>query len=126
MRISDWSSDVCSSDLCSPDEPFIKEAISRERADLPLGKIEYADLRQGRGHLQIALLGEQPHHMVTPAVGPRLIADAAGFIDVARPAPPRRVGTGRHFQRPADVALRSEARPTGKEWFRTVMFRWAQ
>src|SRR3546814_8038905 len=78
MRISDWSSDVCSSDLCSPDEPFIKEAISRERADLPLGKIEYADLRQGRGHLQIALLGEQPHHMVTPAVGPRLIADAAG------------------------------------------------
>src|SRR3546814_13728396 len=59
---------------CSPDEPFIKEAISRERADLPLGKIEYADLRQGRGHLQIALLGEQPHHMVTPAVGPRLIA----------------------------------------------------
>src|SRR3546814_12708536 len=92
MRISDWSSDVCSSDLCSPDEPFIKEAISRERADLPLGKIEYADLRQGRGHLQIALLGEQPHHMVTPAVGPRLIADAAGFIDVARPAPQRRVG----------------------------------
>src|SRR3546814_10110942 len=89
MRISDWSSDVCSSDLCSPDEPFIKEAISRERADLPLGKIEYADLRQGRGHLQIALLGEQPHHMVTPAVGPRLIADAAGFIDVARPAPQR-------------------------------------
>src|SRR3546814_99286 len=44
---------------CSPDEPFIKEAISRERADLPLGKIEYADLRQGRGHLQIALLGER-------------------------------------------------------------------
>src|SRR3546814_3479607 len=43
--------------------------------------------------------------MVTPAVGPRLIADAAGFIDVARPAPQRRVGTGRHFQRPADVAL---------------------
>src|SRR3546814_8823929 len=64
MRISDWSSDVCSSDLCSPDEPFIKEAISRERADLPLGKIEYADLRQGRGHLQTALFGEQPHHMV--------------------------------------------------------------
>src|SRR3546814_3914047 len=59
MRISDWSSDVCSSDL----------------------------------------------HMVTPTVGPRLIADAAGLIDVARPAPQRRVGTGRHFQRPADVAL---------------------
>src|SRR3546814_17181054 len=100
MRISDWSSDVCSSDL------------SRERADLPLGKIEYADLRQGRGHLQIALLGEQPHHMVTPAVGPRLIADAAGFIDVARPAPQRRVGT------------RSEGRRGGKGWVSTCSYRW--
>src|SRR3546814_11161743 len=102
MRISDWSSDVCSSDLCSPDEPFIQEAISRERADLPLGKIEYADLRQWRGHPQIALLGEPPHHMVTPTVGPRLIADAAVLIDVARTAPQRRVGTGRPFKRPPD------------------------
>src|SRR3546814_9265019 len=35
MRISDWSSDVCSSDLCMPDQPF-KHHRPVDRHDDPL------------------------------------------------------------------------------------------
>src|SRR3546814_15283120 len=95
MRISDWSSDVCSSDLLHTMAPIIPEIIGvdeagdpalDERADAYIGGVAGAD------HVRI-IVAE---------------ADAIGSIADLE----------------AEQMIRSEERRVGKEWVSTCRSRW--
>src|SRR3546814_13259768 len=117
MRISDWSSDVCSSDLCW--------------REMDLGTEFVADLRQ---HAHRADGG------VVIIIGARLVRAAdmhdhallvpAGGHDTGTPACPHRlVDVGLDLRQPLVAPV--HARPVipsalrgGKEWGSTCRFRW--
>src|SRR3546814_16416479 len=106
MRISDWSSDVCSSDL--PD----RRAHRRAETDR-------------------ALLGTGCE---MPRVREQLTADAPIVVIERRMrdrAPRPFIGIGLHLQRAGigikadQIAARSEERSVGKEWVSQCRFRWS-
>src|SRR3546814_11086853 len=83
MRISDWSSDVCSSDLIGEEQlQAIDEAhaVHRVAADADAGRLAESE----RGGLRHRLVGQRGRA--------RDDADAAGPIDVAGRSEERRVG----------------------------------
>src|SRR3546814_12286027 len=102
MRISDWSSDVCSSDL--------PNRSTRHEGPLPTPAH-----KQPGDHLGSAagmFFTCPPDRPVTANTrrSKRKITGVAGLCtDPERPCPP----------------LRSEKRRLGKEWVSTVRFRWA-
>src|SRR3546814_11606820 len=116
MRISDWSSDVCSSDLHLP---RVLEASQRRRF-LDGGEVEYrlnrpdllelgfqpsgtvALLVQVKDHDTLALLGQMPRDLT----GKRGLADAPARIS--------------HYN-----CSRSVARRVGQECVRTCRSRWS-
>src|SRR3546814_15636923 len=107
MRISDWSSDVCSSDLISG----VRERIERDQIDLA------RDIRQQRDHL-LGMFG--------------LIVDALeqGVLDGqhALLAKPRDIALAcrkQHVQRVLLVDRRSEERRVGKGCVSTCRSRWS-
>src|SRR3546814_14901168 len=100
MRISDWSSDVCSSDLLARTEAFV------------------ADRQPARG--QPAARRRQCRHVILQRHA-RIEAGARQApVVVAQPAPEALPG-----RRPqACGGLRSAERRVGKEWVRTCTSRW--
>src|SRR3546814_4026830 len=103
MRISDWSSDVCSSDLHQAGEA---------------GKAEKRD-RTGNEERVIAHVDEQVGDLVEPSAG-RPDTQGIGQDRQGRVAGPARQ-TG---QTPAGIR-RSEERRVGNEWVSTCRSRWA-
>src|SRR3546814_21000259 len=101
MRISDWSSDVCSSDLCCavPDRPL--SGSTGGRRVLSLGKLAP---------------GQQEYYIDTVARG------AEEYYTGAKEAPGQWVGAaaGR-----LGLEGRSEERRVGKECVRTCRSRWS-
>src|SRR3546814_17734631 len=103
MRISDWSSDVCSSDL------------------VILGLAGIAATRRDRDVAAIALVEGAG---VLPHVGEHL--DDAVLMIADRRA--RRIGQVRRIVEVADIgidAVRSEERRVGKECVSTCRYRWS-
>src|SRR3546814_17411633 len=115
MRISDWISDVCSSDLAREQPVFLDHDLPGTRLDHRLGLADHlfgADLaavaRPPARDLGLRLHLERVHSL--------------DQIDLVLDRP-------RHQRRRqlADVdteLLRSEARRDGKEWIRTCLSRW--
>src|SRR3546814_19110005 len=101
MRISDWSSDVCSSDLAADRNTLRKLGDVDDRARR--GLIEVGDLDTARGDDDVATRFGSFSHERELVRGARLVQDDAGF------------GGG----------LRSEERRVGKEGVSTFRFRWA-
>src|SRR3546814_20379624 len=101
MRISDWSSDVCSSDLRLP------AALANALANLCV------TLRQDVGNDKIGAKVREPERASTPysAAAARDDSNLAGQTDT---------GLGH------EVGSRSEERRVGKEWGSTCRSRWAQ
>src|SRR3546814_17296269 len=104
MRISDWSSDVCSSDLADREADFARAVLVGSA-----GAVRAAGQRRRKPDRQLA----------------------RGAVDAARPADrrdarPHRAG---FTHGPADPGrtrdARSEARRVGKEWVSTCRFRWS-
>src|SRR3546814_15939645 len=82
MRISDWSSDVCSSDL-------------------------HRDQRRHEmfERVEPAVVGDMRANFDEPVIDARLDADRGFFDHVARPARDRTIAFEPDVERPADVAL---------------------
>src|SRR3546814_14872748 len=98
MRISDWSSDVCSSDLAWRADPRQPEArVFRATSVL--------------GHVQLAAAAEPCHPLQIGRVAPDLVAVVA---------PERR----RQPPAAAEQLVRSEESRVGKEWVSKCRFRW--
>src|SRR3546814_19049051 len=96
MRISDWSSDVCSSDLLACDL-----AVAEDKARFALPEVKVG--------LSAAAGGVQ---RLTRQIGRKVAMEL--------------ILTGRHFDAAEAVALRSEERRVGKEWVSTCRSRWSR
>src|SRR3546814_12154861 len=134
MRISDWSSDVCSSDLHQPVE------VVFDQTDLPcvIGRFQVlqivvaVDVNQA----ELAVLGgitrtREPrveHEIVLLRLPGKLAPDDQRAAPIRRVAghgaePP---GAGRILaQPPREAEPRSEERRVGQEWVSTCRFRWS-
>src|SRR3546814_12797949 len=93
MRISDWSSDVCSSDLRDEARVELDRDVARRRAreaELPaqrlhqllqLATVEAVGRAAAQVHLDhLAVAVEQLGHTADPAVKPRTVRAAAGLV----------------------------------------------
>src|SRR3546814_16750810 len=101
MRISDWSSDVCSSDLAASAKQLIQRAMSV--SGLTAGDLAYEGARR--------VLDEHERMVLTGA-------DRDAFLDaVSRPPEP----TGKLVA----ALKRTEERRVGKEWFGLCSSRWS-
>src|SRR3546814_12519195 len=99
MRISDWSSDVCSSDLFSSGHPGPSSTAAN-----PLGLRTSND--GGRTWTDSSLAGQVDFHSLVTD-GTTLVGfDGARGVTVSKD--------------------RSEERSVGKEWVSTCRYRWAQ
>src|SRR3546814_13608015 len=108
MRISDWSSDVCSSDL------RLTRILAREDA-LDLLDVDRFVLEQGRSHrMQLVEIADND------ALGRRVV----GFDDLAHFLVDRMRGLIRHTLG-LRHRLRSEERRVGKECVSTGRVRWS-
>src|SRR3546814_11175526 len=106
MRISDWSSDVCSSDLRARDYP--KQLVTRQERIVTLD-------------LHLAGVGVISDELEAGAVGVEHLAaasDEPGFVGLDRT---HRVGEPDI----GGVRFRSEGRRVGKECVRTCRYRWS-
>src|SRR3546814_13261648 len=101
MRISDWSSDVCSSDLAGVDEAAVRESLGAEGASTADAAIA---------------LGELKAIAVSRRYSDALVIGSDQMLDC----------NGVWFEKPVDRdhARRSEERRVGKECVRTCSSRW--
>src|SRR3546814_13453305 len=107
MRISDWSSDVCSSDLHDPDEEggdHRIDALGRDRA------VEVGEQRAAQAHQA------GTEHEGLQATEGDILAEGGGRRLV--------VADGPHHAPPGRAELRSEERRVGKEGVSTCRSRW--
>src|SRR3546814_16426724 len=121
MRISDWSSDVCSSDLVAGDHVvagMVKIAV-RQAADL-LGAVA----------VDLVVAGAAVHGIVALAADHVVAARAAVDVVVTGLAEPEVVVVADHRivfplgrALRALPAVRSQERRAGKEWVRTFTLR---
>src|SRR3546814_20252939 len=96
MRISDWSSDVCSSDL----------GFAMKRLDGPKERLDFPDLEAGVEPLGLMGFMDPPREV---AVAARAECRSAGVMV--------KMITGDH--------ARQEERRVGKEWVSTCRTRWS-
>src|SRR3546814_18403708 len=119
MRISDWSSDVCSSDL---------EALERQLVAQPARHHRARDARRAfgaQGQAVAALVGEGVHLLRHDVGGLaeralddlRELEDPRGYRPVDDPA-------GHRSGRRLDVPLRSESGRVGKGGVGNCVYRW--
>src|SRR3546814_14486301 len=120
MRISDWSSDVCSSDLR---EPRAVERVDEARALFargPIARVHPPRLEIGAGraarNLAIPLLAGQPDFEIIGARGREAHVAGAQFHAAESEAELGEQGFG---------ARRSEERRVGKECVSTCRSRWS-
>src|SRR3546814_15102674 len=111
MRISDWSSDVCSSDLLPPDRLLANSDCIG--IPVPGGTFQLVD-EDGHAFDGEGITGELVYH------GPNVMMGYAfGREDLAKGPETDRLRTG-------DLAQRSEERRVGKEGVSTCRSRWSQ
>src|SRR3546814_14669595 len=119
MRISDWSSDVCSSDLV--DRVGVEAAdgddfLDLGDADLCRGRHRLVEVARGLAEDEVAAL------VGLPPLDDREVGEDAAFEDIILSV------EALHFIALGDEradAGRSEERRVGKERVRTLRFRWA-
>src|SRR3546814_18012591 len=118
MRISDWSSDVCSSDL-----GIFKAGVQPLLAVAIVALHSHDGIRAGNDPVsgyksdQAGKPGISRRHLVRPAHS-AANDDVKAFQAV-------RTGNSDEAQiLRLHLAVRSERRPVGKRWFSTVKFRW--
>src|SRR3546814_14195066 len=124
MRISDWSSDVCSSDLVDAGEPALLDILGLPLFGpethwhkwlrlLPFGEAEHAPAFVKRHGV-----AENPYRRIVPRVGQRL--------EARNPHPVGARNQHRRHGVPAADKMngRSEKRRVGKEWVRKCRSRW--
>src|SRR3546814_11047773 len=102
MRISDWSSDVCSSDLqrAQPPEHLRAVAVEQRVDELMDARLDSAELRRDRGDVD---------RLVLRRLRGELLDGARELAQI----------------RAARLDERSEERRVGKEWVSTCRSRWA-
>src|SRR3546814_11294908 len=120
MRISDWSSDVCSSDLAEAELDALREP--------------FAFARNGNRSL-VASMNQRRHEAWTQFAYNRLTAFDVALRMLETPFSRKDLGRGFHFAAnllqarllPATkiVASRSEERRVGNEWVRPCRSRWS-
>src|SRR3546814_13638080 len=134
MRISDWSSDVCSSDLDQPGDDAERAFRANEQLLQIIAGVILDHLVQRRNHPAIGEHGLDAEHLFAH----HAIADdahAAGVgrgiaAELARTAPAKIERKGEPvpsepgFER-FEHHTRSEERRGGKEWVSTCRSRWA-
>src|SRR3546814_13150825 len=101
MRISDWSSDVCSSDLSNPVD--LMAMIAFDCAGLPASRIIGTGTLLDSSRLRTLLAGE--------------LDVAPGSVDA--------LVLGEHGDSEVGLMSRSEERRVGKECVRTCRSRWS-
>src|SRR3546814_14627806 len=106
MRISDWSSDVCSSDLTGVEQGGVIEAILQRRIALP-------DQRRHRSQIRHITGGKQQRPWSAGEFG-------KGFLELVM-----RHAVADHQMRGAAAPTRSEQRREGKECVSKCRFRWS-
>src|SRR3546814_14082714 len=138
MRISDWSSDVCSSDLINPEGRERHEDGDRDDGDEEEGANDRKHRRNARSRLahgilvaivcglvdriaverELAALPDGPAQQRSTAH----LQDRGGQVrEQARP----RSGEGIGTPGAGEEGVRSEERRRGKGWVRTCRSRWA-
>src|SRR3546814_11326394 len=106
MRISDWSSDVCSSDLVDDDT-----VERRSENDLALVGLDFAGQQLEQGRLARAVRADD--------------ADAVAALDAEiQPLDDREVAEALGHALGPDHRFRSEESRVGKEFVGTCRFRW--
>src|SRR3546814_18541368 len=135
MRISDWSSDVCSSDLIAEEYRIVKRELIRNfggvgnRPILPRGhRVLIASANPGEGktfsavNLALSLAVEADHDVLLidadiakPSILPMLGLDEGPGLMDALADPPLPLG----------ACLRAEERRVGKECVSTCRSRWS-
>src|SRR3546814_14405528 len=108
MRISDWSSDVCSSDLHAIDEADEREAVDPDDRQREFLAAEPGD-GAARAFPALETLGDLAEHDV-PRLVPEGVVDRLEAIDVDQQ------------QRGGRIGGRSEERRVGQEGVRTCRF----
>src|SRR3546814_12971081 len=119
MRISDWSSDVCSSDLTTDMTAAMKAArnlLTSEQAPHVRVIKEFLDTRSGR-NVSATILDEKTAQVSAPSAGGGAVRWL--IIAVAMFA----IGFGGVFA--VKTFFRSEARRVGKECVSTCISRWS-
>src|SRR3546814_20938648 len=116
MRISDWSSDVCSSDLQLTGRRG-KQPEAEGCAEAGGGA---AQQHQGVASVH-AVSPSRPATLTHPRPGNNYAAEANGDATALPPS-----GGLANFAAHAEIALRSEERRVGKEGVSTCKSRWAR
>src|SRR3546814_1759319 len=118
MRISDWSSDVCSSDLREEVIQYVYNKYGRTRAALAATVIRY----RGKSAVRdVAKAFGLPPDQVT------LLAECYGWGNGETPMEQRLGEAGFDMENPlvASVLARSEERRVGTECVSTCRYRWS-
>src|SRR3546814_13049201 len=124
MRISDWSSDVCSSDLPSPAPAAFAPADARPPAPRASGGLQAADRR---GLPLRSRCYQLQHFFAALFIVAEDAEHAAGLHDdIGRAhAAPGHAAMGRlHHYGDALGPQSAEGRRVGKEWVGRVRYRW--
>src|SRR3546814_16015962 len=119
MRISDWSSDVCSSDLLGHHRCLQRESGTRHRAQCYRDDLGRQDEVGAYGALDLGVLGRRPAGRITQmsrfaAMKKRMNYFFGAFVAEINTAYHQQWGTGN----------RSEERRVGKERVSTCRSRW--
>src|SRR3546814_15402334 len=110
MRISDWSSDVCSSDLYGHSKPFgTWEVLLQDHHE---GYIDWSEFERNQSHIAVNAFGQKGG--IKSGRGGRALL--AGLLTCGRCG--RRLGV-------VYSGRRSEERRVGKECVSTCRSRWA-
>src|SRR3546814_15238759 len=115
MRISDWSSDVCSSDL--PADPAPRTVLRRRRPRWPPPWLDRCTRQSGTSVSLIRTPREAAMMKLyyDETMNPRKVCAVARYLD--SPVDFIRVDLGKGQNK-----TRSEERRVGKRWFRTGRF----
>src|SRR3546814_18029788 len=118
MRISDWSSDVCSSDLELPMFPF-----SRRRFVVGAVAVVGGSLLP----VGVTSAGEQPTLLRVTRRSIEVNGRAAEIFGILQPDSSHGLTTGVNERFRVRLANeRSEERRVGNEWVSTCRYRWSQ
>src|SRR3546814_15465611 len=114
MRISDWSSDVCSSDLADPRDRQGLDAVARLQRPVAMGFQKVVE----QLHIELVVLDDG-----------HCLRHTTSSEHAGRPTRPVRCPLQSRREAARDDrgndSIRSEARSVGKEWVSTGRSRWS-